>query len=182
MTWLQQCDLFLAEVSGSSFGLGFEAGYLPGATAKKVLLFYRLELKEKISLLITGNTHSKCTLMPYSSTAEVQTFIKINLRLGAPQAGDSGGANPRDPRPMGWAEQRVHHGVSAQGDRLQPYVGSSQTAAPCVSSSGRYNPTVSISVAAGSPQFGHVGFWGHPASLPERISERRTPSTQDSQA
>ena len=25
MKWLEQCDLFLAEVSGSSFGLGFEA-------------------------------------------------------------------------------------------------------------------------------------------------------------
>ena len=28
MTWLKQCDLFVAEVSGSSFGLGFETGYL----------------------------------------------------------------------------------------------------------------------------------------------------------
>jgi len=26
MKWLEQCDLFIAEVSGSSFGLGFEAG------------------------------------------------------------------------------------------------------------------------------------------------------------
>jgi nucleoside 2-deoxyribosyltransferase len=28
MAWLEQCDLFIAEVSGSSFGLGFETGYL----------------------------------------------------------------------------------------------------------------------------------------------------------
>lgn len=34
MTWLKQCDVFVAEVSGSSFGLGFETGYLLGATAK----------------------------------------------------------------------------------------------------------------------------------------------------
>src|SRR5579863_1492441 len=52
MGWLQQCDLFLAEVSGSSFGLGVEAGYLLGATEKQVILFYRQEIKEKISLLI----------------------------------------------------------------------------------------------------------------------------------
>ena len=32
MEWLRQCDLFIAEVSGSSFGVGFEAGYLLGAT------------------------------------------------------------------------------------------------------------------------------------------------------
>ena len=41
MKWLGQCDLFMGEVSGSSFGLGFETGYLLGATNKKVVLFYR---------------------------------------------------------------------------------------------------------------------------------------------
>jgi hypothetical protein len=35
MKWLEQCDMFMAEVSGSSFGLGFEAGYLLGATTRK---------------------------------------------------------------------------------------------------------------------------------------------------
>ena len=56
MKWLEQCDLFLTEVSGSSFGLGFEAGYLLGGSSKKVL-FYRREIADKISLLITGNSH-----------------------------------------------------------------------------------------------------------------------------
>lgn len=93
MTWLQQCDLFLAEVSGSSFGLGFEAGFLLGATTKKVILFYHLELEKKVSLLITGNTHSNCTLVPYSNAAEVETFIKMNLRCEEPRAGVSGGAS-----------------------------------------------------------------------------------------
>ena len=26
MNWLRQCDIFIGEVSGSSFGIGFEAG------------------------------------------------------------------------------------------------------------------------------------------------------------
>src|SRR5271156_2064102 len=55
MAWLQQCELFIAEVSGSSFGLGFETGYLLGATNKRVILLYRRELESKVSLLITGN-------------------------------------------------------------------------------------------------------------------------------
>jgi 2'-deoxynucleoside 5'-phosphate N-hydrolase len=93
MRWLQQCDLFLAEVSGSSFGLGFEAGYLLGATEKQVILFFRQEMKEKISLLITGNMHSNCTLVPYTSASEAETFIKINLACEAPQAGVSGSGN-----------------------------------------------------------------------------------------
>ena len=79
MAWLRQCDLFIAEVSGSSFGLGFEAGYLLGATTKKVILFYNLNVEEKISFLITGNTHPNCTLVPYSSLAEVEAFIKTHV-------------------------------------------------------------------------------------------------------
>jgi nucleoside 2-deoxyribosyltransferase len=80
MNWLQQCDLFVAEVSGSSFGLGYEAGYLLGGTTKKVILFYSRGLEKKISLLITGNTHPNCTLVPYSTLAEVESFIEKNLR------------------------------------------------------------------------------------------------------
>ena len=79
MAWLRQCDLFIAEVSGSSFGLGFEAGYLLGATQNKVILFYNLIVKDKISFLITGNTHPNCTLVPYSSLTEVEAFIKTHV-------------------------------------------------------------------------------------------------------
>jgi nucleoside 2-deoxyribosyltransferase len=75
MAWLEQCDLFIAEVSGSSFGLGFEAGYLLGATAKKVILFYRADLATRVSLLITGNTHPNCTLVPYATAYEVETWL-----------------------------------------------------------------------------------------------------------
>src|SRR5579862_8156506 len=41
MAWIRKCDLFIAEASGSSFGVGFEAGYLLGAATAKVTLFYR---------------------------------------------------------------------------------------------------------------------------------------------
>ena len=79
MAWLQQCDVFIAEVSGSSFGLGYEAGYLLGATTNKVILFYSLISHDRISLLITGNTHPNCTLVPYSSLAEIEAFINIHV-------------------------------------------------------------------------------------------------------
>ncbi len=79
MGWLQQCDLFIAEVSGSSFGLGFETGYLLGATAKTVMLLYRRDLENKVSLLITGNTHANCILVPYSNVGEVEKFISASV-------------------------------------------------------------------------------------------------------
>jgi hypothetical protein len=81
MAWLEQCELFIAEVSGSSFGLGFETGYLLGATHKRVILLYHRELEPKISLLITGNTHPNCTLVPYATIGEVEQFITINLGI-----------------------------------------------------------------------------------------------------
>ena len=71
MAWLEQCELFIAEVSGSSFGLGFETGYLLGATNKKVILMFRREVEQKVSFLITGNMHANCTLVPYASIEEV---------------------------------------------------------------------------------------------------------------
>jgi nucleoside 2-deoxyribosyltransferase len=79
MAWLEQCGLFIAEVSGSSFGLGFEAGYLLGATNKKVILLYRRELEHKLSLLISGNTHPNCTLVPYTTVEEAEKFIAGSL-------------------------------------------------------------------------------------------------------
>ena len=79
MAWLEECDLFIAEVSGSSFGLGFETGYLLGATNKKVILLYRRELEQKVSLLISGNSHANCTLMSYGSVEEVESFITTRL-------------------------------------------------------------------------------------------------------
>ncbi len=79
MAWLNECDLFIAEVSGSSFGLGFETGYLLGATTKKVILLYRVDLAKKVSLLITGNTHGNCTLVPYGGAEDVESFIRNNL-------------------------------------------------------------------------------------------------------
>ena len=94
MTWLDECELFIAEVSGSSFGLGFEAGYLLGATQAKVILFYNIAFREKISLLITGNTHPHCTLVPYSDLAEVEAFIR-NRVGGAACTGEKSEESPR---------------------------------------------------------------------------------------
>ena len=82
MAWLDQCDLFIAEVSGSSFGLGFEAGYLLGGTTKNVVLFYRRELEKRVSLLITGNTHANCTLVPYGTVEEVEAFLNSKVLDG----------------------------------------------------------------------------------------------------
>ncbi len=72
-----QC--FVAEVSGSSFGLGFETGYLLGATTKKVVLLYKRDVEKRISLLITGNTNPRYVVVPYTDMAEIEAFVRNNF-------------------------------------------------------------------------------------------------------
>jgi nucleoside 2-deoxyribosyltransferase len=79
MAWLRQSDIFIAEVSGSSFGLGYEAGYVLGSSQKKVVLFYRRDAAPRISLLITGNTHPNCRLAPYSEVAEIAAQLRSTM-------------------------------------------------------------------------------------------------------
>jgi nucleoside 2-deoxyribosyltransferase len=79
MEWLEQCDVFIAEVSGSSFGVGFEAGYVLGATNKRVILLYRREVEQRVSLLISGNCHANCTLVRYGTVEEVENFVAGNV-------------------------------------------------------------------------------------------------------
>lgn len=85
MRWLAQSDVFIAEVSGSSFGLGFETGYLLGATPKKTVLFYERAVEHRISLLIVGNTLPNCILVPYSRLDELEELVRRRVAtLGSP--------------------------------------------------------------------------------------------------
>lgn len=80
MRWLAECDIFMAEVSGSSFGLGFETGYLLGGTLKKTILFYDRAVERKISLLIVGNTHTNCVLVPYAGLDGLEELVRSRLQ------------------------------------------------------------------------------------------------------
>jgi nucleoside 2-deoxyribosyltransferase len=79
MKWLLECDIFIAEVSGSSFGLGYEAGYVLASSDKRAVLFYRREATPRISLLITGNTHPNCRLIPYMEPEEIEAQLRSTM-------------------------------------------------------------------------------------------------------
>jgi plasmid stabilization system protein ParE len=84
MRWLAESDLLLAEVSGSSFGLGFETGYVLASTSKRAILFYRVEVRESISRMITGNTHPNCSLVPYAEMETVEAALRGLVGSAAP--------------------------------------------------------------------------------------------------
>ena len=79
MQWLQSADVLIAEASGSSYGVGFEVGYVLGrsdVTNQRVLLLYDAARRSLVSRLIAGNVHSNCTTYPYCDAEDLVRFVR----------------------------------------------------------------------------------------------------------
>jgi 2'-deoxynucleoside 5'-phosphate N-hydrolase len=78
LDWLSQCDVLVAEASGSSYGVGFEVGYVLGRaaqTGQRVVLLYNTERRHAVSRLIIGNSDAACTTLGYSSIDGLTALI-----------------------------------------------------------------------------------------------------------
>jgi len=78
IAWLEACDILIADASGSSFGVGFEVGYVLGRsdrTDQRVILLYRADRRDQISRLIVGNAHPRCRVVPYESGVELAASV-----------------------------------------------------------------------------------------------------------
>jgi nucleoside 2-deoxyribosyltransferase len=76
--WLTGCDALVAEASGSSYGVGFEVGYVLGRaanTSQRVVLLYDRARRDKVSRLIVGNCHPRCTTFAYGTLDELTAVI-----------------------------------------------------------------------------------------------------------
>jgi nucleoside 2-deoxyribosyltransferase len=81
--WLDACDLLVAEASGSSYGVGFEVGYLLGrstGTGQRVLLLYEEARRPRLSRLMLGNAHAQCTTHGYRDVHDLIAFVDRFLR------------------------------------------------------------------------------------------------------
>ena len=82
LRWLEAADVLIAEASGSSYGVGFEVGYVIGRAAQscqRVLLLYDASRRPSVSRLIAGNTHPACTTYPYRSAEDLLQFARVFL-------------------------------------------------------------------------------------------------------
>jgi nucleoside 2-deoxyribosyltransferase len=78
LEWLSQCDVLVAEASGSSYGVGFEVGYVIGRareTGQRVWLVYDAARRHAVSRLISGNCDDACTTFAYHSIEDLTAFI-----------------------------------------------------------------------------------------------------------
>ena len=77
--WLSGCDLLIAEASGSSYGVGFEVGYVLGRarhTGQQIVILYDAHRRDTISRMITGNCDAVCcTTFGYRSIEEATAYI-----------------------------------------------------------------------------------------------------------
>ncbi len=86
LRWLQACDAVVAEASGSSYGVGFEVGYVLGRaaqTGQRVFLVYDARRREAISRLIAGNTDPRCVTFAYQDVAALGAFIDQHFTSAA---------------------------------------------------------------------------------------------------
>jgi nucleoside 2-deoxyribosyltransferase len=82
--WLDACDVLVADASGSSFGVGFEVGYVLGRserTDQRVVLLYQRERRDRISRLVAGNAHPHCRVVPYGDVGELVAAVRDAIEL-----------------------------------------------------------------------------------------------------
>jgi hypothetical protein len=85
LRWLAACDVIVAEASGSSYGVGFEVGYVLGRshqTGQRAVLLYDATRTGAISRLIVGNSDERCTTYAYRSLEELGAFVDGLCRAG----------------------------------------------------------------------------------------------------
>jgi nucleoside 2-deoxyribosyltransferase len=87
IAWLESADVLVADASGSSFGVGFEVGYVlgrSGSTTQRVVLLYRADRVNQISRLIAGNSHPRCTVLKYEDPADMVDRVVAALPAARP--------------------------------------------------------------------------------------------------
>jgi nucleoside 2-deoxyribosyltransferase len=82
LAWLESADAIVAEASGSSYGVGFEVGYLLGRTThtgQKVVVLYDASRRGKISRLVSGLSDPRADVLAYESLAEIPGFLSTSV-------------------------------------------------------------------------------------------------------
>jgi len=86
LEWLTGADAGVAEAAGSSYGVGFEVGFVLGRAARtgqRALVLYEASRQGKVSRLISGLEHPAARVLAYRTLDEIDAFLLEQL----PQAG-----------------------------------------------------------------------------------------------
>jgi len=82
LEWLTHADVVVAEASGSSYGVGFEVGYVLGRaaqTGQRVLVLYQASRRGQVSRLISGLSGPHASVLAYESLSDIDAFLDAHL-------------------------------------------------------------------------------------------------------
>ena len=77
--WLDACDAIVAEASGSTYGVGFEVGYVTGragSSGQRIFVLYDAASRHAVSRLISGYADPHGASCAYTSPDDVRAFIE----------------------------------------------------------------------------------------------------------
>jgi hypothetical protein len=80
--WLDACDAVVAEASGSSYGVGFEVGYVTGraaSTGQRVFVLYHASRRPLVSRLMVGYHDAHGTVYEYCTLDDVRAFVDAHF-------------------------------------------------------------------------------------------------------
>ena len=80
--WLDACDALVAETSGSSYGVGFEVGYVTGraaSTGQRVFVLYDASRRHQLSRLMLGYRDDRGAACEYRTLDDVRAFIDAHF-------------------------------------------------------------------------------------------------------
>ncbi len=90
--WLDACDAVVAEASGSTYGVGFEVGYVTGraaASGQRIFVLYDAACRHTVSRLISGYADPRGATCAYESLGDVRAFVERHFGPPAQPAGGS---------------------------------------------------------------------------------------------
>jgi nucleoside 2-deoxyribosyltransferase len=76
VTWIQESDLLVAEISNPSHGVGYEIGYALDL-GKPVVCLYQEDVV--VSKMITGNPHKLLTVRSYKDPIDAEKKLRAYL-------------------------------------------------------------------------------------------------------
>ncbi len=82
--WLESCDAIVAEASGSTYGVGFEVGYVTGrapTSGQRIFVLYDAARRDAVSRLISGYANPHGATCAYTSTDEVRAFVERHFAV-----------------------------------------------------------------------------------------------------
>jgi nucleoside 2-deoxyribosyltransferase len=84
--WLDACDAVVAETSGSSYGVGFEVGYVTGraeSTGQRVFVIFDAARRHQLSRLMLGYRDDRGAVCAYQTLDDVRAFIDAHFAAAA---------------------------------------------------------------------------------------------------